>query len=470
MRSVVAAIRNATPVPFSSAAPSLISSLSKNVPNDAKNMQMYGEVGTLFSTVNLLANATSQVKLRLFQHSDGRGRISSPDPKREIPNHPVLDLIRQPNPFMTWQIFSETFQQHLDLTGKCYWVISRNPLSSMPLEMWPVRPDRMTPVPHPTKFLAGWVYTGPSGEVVPLAVDDVIWLRYPHPTDPYDGLGPVQTILTSLEGSKYVDQYNTNFFKNNAEPGGIIEIGKRLTKDEFDEFAERWSEQHQGVNRAHRVAILESGAQWVDRKYTMADMQFAELRTMGRDITYEAFGVGKALLGVVDDVNRANIEGSEYIFAKYRLLPRLVRIDDALNYQLLPLCGSMGKGVEFEHDNPVPADWQADAATLNSQSEAVLRLIESGFDPDSATDAVGMPRMKYIGPPIKLALPPPVNAPNDTQTAQEAGTGAQPDKAVDDTSAGGGDAQDKPAGASNAFDPDVFRAGMRDALTRMAQR
>lgn len=424
MRSIVSAIRNATPVtpvPLSSRVSSVLASLTGSGPDDVKNMQKYGEVGTLFSTVNLLASATAQVKWHLFQHSDGRGRISSPDPRREVTSHAALDLINHPNNFMPWQVFSETFQQHLDLTGKCFWVIQRSPIADIPLGMWPVRPDRMTPVPDADQFLLGWVYTGPNAEQIPLRVQDVIWLRYPDPMDPYGGIGPVQAILTSLEASKYVDEYNRNFFKNSAEPGGIVQIDKRLTDDEFDELTERWAEQHQGVNRAHRVAFLEQGATWVNRQYTMKDMEFSTLRTMGRDIVYEAFGVGKALLGVVDDVNRANIEGSEYIFAKYRLVSRLERIKGALNEQLLPLFGSAGKGVEFDYENPVPADWQADATTMEAQSKAVLALIEAGFDPLDAVASVGMPKMGYIGPPAKLALPP-LTAGTDTATAADTST------------------------------------------------
>ena len=35
---------------------------------------------------------------------------------------------------------------------------------SIPLELWPMRPDRIIPVPDPYKFLAGYVYVAPDGE------------------------------------------------------------------------------------------------------------------------------------------------------------------------------------------------------------------------------------------------------------------------------------------------------------------
>jgi hypothetical protein len=110
------------------------------------------------------------------------------------------------------------------------------------------------------------------------------------------------------------------------------------------------------------------------------------------------------MLGVVDDVNRANIEGSEYIYAKYRMVPRLERIKGVLNNQLLPLFGATGQGVEFDYDNPVPEDWQADAATLKEQAKAALELVEAGYDPMDVLKTIGMPEMKFVGPPALLTL------------------------------------------------------------------
>jgi phage portal protein BeeE len=105
----------------------------------------------------------------------------------------------------------------------------------MPLEMWPVRPDRMRPVADPKKFCVGYEYVGPSGEVVPLGLDEVIFERRPNPLDPYRGLGPVQTILTDLDSSRFSREWNRQFFANSAEPGGILQVTKRLSDTEFNE-------------------------------------------------------------------------------------------------------------------------------------------------------------------------------------------------------------------------------------------
>lgn len=383
-----------------------------------QQMEMFGRSGTLFSVVTLNASSFSTVKWRLFRTTDGRGRISGPDPRKEVDRHAALDMWNRPNQWMSGQFFREAYQQHLELTGQAFWVLSY--VGSIPAWMWPVRPDRMQPVPDTDQFIKGWVYTGPSGEMVPLENKEVVWLRQPHPLNPYGGMGAVEPLLPDIESGRYISDWQRNFFKNSALPGGFVQFpeGTRLSDEDFDQLTERWAEQHQGVARAHRVAFLEMGATWQSSDMSMEDMQFTELRRDSRDIIYEANGTSKGMLGVVDDVNRANIQGSEYIFSKYRQCVKLDRTKDVLNFQFLPLFGQTGNGVDFDYDNPVPKDWQADAATTAANANAVVGLVSVGFDPKGALSAMSLPEIEHTGV-IPSAVQPPKLPPGKTYEPAE---------------------------------------------------
>jgi hypothetical protein len=265
------------------------------------------------------------------------------------------------------------------------------------LELWVARPDRMAPVPSATDFVAGYVYTGPSGEQIPLDTDDVIFLRTPNPMDPYRGMGAVQTVLADLDATRYSAEWNRNFFINGAEPGGIIEVDKRLSDEEFDELKTRWDESHKGVSNAHRVAIIEQG-KWVQTKFSQRDMQFSELRSQSSEFIREAFGFPKPMLGTVEDVNRANAEAAEVVFARWLLVPRLERIKQALNSGLLPLYGKdAARTLEFDYDNPVPDDKQAEADELAAKAKAAKDLVGVGYNPQDVARVVGLPEMRFTG-------------------------------------------------------------------------
>lgn len=360
-------------------------------------MRAMGSVSTLFAIVNRTSNATSQVNWRLWRTSaDGRRPMGTQEETRtEVTRHAALDLWRKPNPFMTGQELVEIFQQHLDLVGEGVLVIGRNPLSPLPLELWPVRPDRITPVPHPTNFLAGYVYTGPDGDQVPLGLDEVIHLKMPNPLDPYRGLGPVQAAMVDLDSARYSAEWNRAFFVNSAEPGGVVEIDKTLDDDEFNEMNERWREQHQGVDAAHRVAFLEGGAKWKPTSFSQRDMQFVELRGVSREIIREAFGIHGHMLGNSQDVNKANAEAGEISFARWLVFPRAQRIKQVINTRLLPLFGD--PNLEFDHDRVVPEDREADDRERTSRAQSAQLLVTAGYDPADVARAMGLPEMGFMG-------------------------------------------------------------------------
>ncbi len=229
----------------------------------------------------------------------------------------------------------------------------------------------------------------------------------PSPLDPYRGTGPIQSILTDLDSVKASSEWNRAFFENSAEPGGVISVPVALNDEEFNRLSSQWAENHQGVSKAHRVAILENDGKWTPAGYTQRDMQFAELRTLGRDVILEAFGFPKSMLGIVDDVNRATFEGSEYFYAKWLIESRAKRWRDWLNTQLLPLYGPTSEGLEWDFVSPVPKNSEADNASLTAKTGAVSTLTSGGFDPAEVLAMVEWPALKYTKPEPPTIVAPP---------------------------------------------------------------
>jgi len=358
----------------------------------------FGSVGTLFAIVSQLGNAFAKTEWHLYRKSNVRDLAR----RKEITEHGLLTVWNQPNDFYTGRLFRETVQQHLDLVGEG--VIVLNIVSGFVVEMWPVRPDRIHPVKHPTKFLTGYIYLGPDGEKVPLTLEQVIHIKMPNPRDPYRGMGPVQAILADLDAARYSAEWNRNFFINGARPGGVIEVDYKMGDGEFLDFLRRWRQQHQGVANAHRVAVLEN-AKWKDTNFSMTDMQFVELRNLPRELIREAFAYPKPMLGTVDDVNRANAQAGKEIMAENQTIPRLDRWKDIINYKLLPLFQN-GKNLVFEPDDPTPVNHEDKDRERDSQTKGALNLVNAGFDGTDAAEAMGLPEMRWVKP-VKAVTPKP---------------------------------------------------------------
>lgn len=377
-------------------------------------MRTYGVMSTVWSCVQLYAESGGRVEWKLFrkQPVDARRRYSTNDPgvdqRTEVVQHQALSLINRPNDFFTRTKLFELDDTYLSLCGEYYWVLEKAGGLNFPTGIWPVRPDRIDPVPDPNKYMAGWVYNPPDGsQPIPLELDEVIQVALPNPLDPMHGLGPVQSILVDIDASRYSAEWNRNFFLNSATPYGVIQTPNNLDDVEFKQLVDRWRETHRGVSRTGRVGVLEAGQTFTPVGMTMHDMDFNNLRSVTRDIVREAFRMHKVMLGVSDDVNRANAQTGEEVFASWGVVPRLDRKRDMLNNVFLPLFGSTGQGVEFDYVTPVPTNREQDALELKNKSQAVLWLVSAGYDPHDILQMVGFPDMGVVEKATQLpALPP----------------------------------------------------------------
>ena len=80
-----------------------------------------------------------------------------------------------------------TFQRLLEMTemslcacgGPAYWFIERGQTGTMaPTEIWWGRPDRVRVLPHPTKYISGFVYDGPNGSEIPFLPSELSGCDY----------------------------------------------------------------------------------------------------------------------------------------------------------------------------------------------------------------------------------------------------------------------------------------------------
>ena len=371
------------------------------------------ENSDLYSIVNVTSTSTAKVNWRLWRNA-ASGRKED---RREVLDHQALRVWKRPNDFTTGREFVEAGQKHGDLCGETWWVVERGDIPGVgmvpfPTAMWVVRPDRMTPIPSREEFLVGYMYTSPDGQEVALTLDQVIMQKTPSPMDPYRGLGPVAALMLTLEGEAAAEEWNANFFRNGAMPGGILKTKESLNDDVFNRVRDRWAEQHKGLHNAHRVAILEAGLDFETVNYSRKDLQIAEAAAITPDKLKRAFGLPGFALGELQDANRASSEAAAAWFAQNLTIPRLDRIKDALNVFYLPMFGTdpFTKRLEFDYDNPVEPDQATENSTLAAKTSAYKTLCDAGVEPEDAASVVGLPEMRHRTA-APAAEPDPVGAP-----------------------------------------------------------
>ncbi len=317
--------------------------------------------GWVYACVNAIAEEVASIELHLMRKTSG-GVI-------EIDNHLVLGPLHNVNPFMSSSELFLATQAHLELNGNAFWYLPSGQLVKKPAEIWILDPTRVKVVKNQETFISGYAYQNEKGQNVPLEVSEVIHFKRFNPFNRYRGMGTVQAAALAIDIDTYSAQWNRNFFYNSALPSAVLETEGTLTEEQFNRIRARWESQYKGVDNAHKFAILEGGLKFNRVGMTQKEMDFLEQRRFSRDEILGIFRVPKTALLITDDVNRANAEATDYVFAKRVVKPRMKFIVDRLNEFYIPLFGLKQNEYFFKFTDPVPENIELEI----KEEEAGLR-------------------------------------------------------------------------------------------------
>ena len=321
-------------------------------PNDPRNTEYYSESrknteeqikayqGWVGDCVSLIAERVASIPLRLYDRED-----------KLIDEHPFYDLMTHINPDVTGFMFLELLQTYLDLTGECYVLMAKDKLG-IPRELYFLRPDRMTPVVK-EGIIDHFQYRKEMRELI-YPREDILYFRYPNPTDPYRGASPVQRKAYAYDTDLYNMIYQLNIFKNGAHLKGILETEANLDEDQAKRYLNLFEETYGGMSNAHKTGILVGGLTYKNIGIPNKDMEFMLLADWTMRQLASAYHTPPQKLAHPESTNLANMKALDVGWNRECILPRLTRITDILNSFLILLYKQDGLYCEF--DNPVPED------------------------------------------------------------------------------------------------------------------
>lgn len=308
----------------------------------------YTQHPVLRMVVGKIATSISRYVPRLY-------RVNRKGEKVEILEHPALAMLRRPNELLTGLQTRKVSQLHDELCGEHFWLLWANDQGE-PVSFFPIPPRWIVRVPERGRQTF-WLSHQDLQEEIPAA--SMLWMKDVSPENPYGrGAGITEALGDEVDVDEYAAKYVKTFFYNRASPE-IIVSAEGAKKSETDAAKARWDEDHRGWWNGFRTFWTGSKITVTRLDTTFRDTQLIELRAFERDLIQATFGVPPEVLGIVENSNRATIEGSETIYAKHVIEPRLVGQADFLNERLLPMYRDYetreGRLV-FEFVNVIPDD------------------------------------------------------------------------------------------------------------------
>ena len=300
--------------------------------------------------INMVSVSAASVRLKLFA-------IGIRGARRELKQHQLLDILRQPNPTHAMGEFFQAVYHYRLISGNAF-IQAVGPKDAPPRELHLLRPDRMAVIAGKGAMPAGYRYSV-GEQSVDFPVDRItgrsriLHLKSFHPLNDWYGLSPVEAAAYSIDQHNQSGAWNQALLQNGARPSGALVVradagvGGVLSEEQYSRVKQQIDEQFTGAANAGRPLLLEGGLDWKEMSLTPKDMDFIEAKNASaRDIAL-AFGVPPQLLGIPGDNTYANMQESRLALWEQTVVPLVMCMADALNSWLVPL---MGGGVEVVPD------------------------------------------------------------------------------------------------------------------------
>lgn len=299
----------------------------------------------VYACVRVLAESVGQLPLKVFRRLPNGGRLVDDE-------HPLYPLLHDlANPEMTAYEFRCALQGHLALWGNAYAEVERDAFGRV-TALWPLRPDRMTVTRNAQKQRV-WLYRLPDGR-------DVSWTwtnptRQPAPVLHLRGLGsdgsmgfaPLQLLREPIGLAIATEEYGSRLFSNSATPRGILATPNRLSEEAAKRLKASWEAAHRGLDRAHRVAVLEEGINWQAIGMSAEDAQFLESRKFQVSEIARIYRVPPHMIGDLERATFSNIEHQALEFVQHSLMPWLVCWEQGCARDLLSVKGFASHQIRF---------------------------------------------------------------------------------------------------------------------------
>lgn len=306
--------------------------------------------GVAYAAISTIAEDFASIGLRLYKRKFVRGKMEL----EEIDEHEALSLLDHVNEFATGYDLKEATEIYLKTTGEAFWLLLRD-VGNKPVEIWPLRPDWISIKPDARKVIKGYTYRPPGlSEEIFFDAQDVIHFKAFNPKNLQRGYGGVQAAAMDIDLDDFTASYTRNFFFNSAVPSLLLKTKTNLTEQQIKRFMSQWHSSFGGVRQSHKMGIL-TGDWEVDQLSDKSEKtNTIEHRKYARDQILAVFGVPKSVLGITEDVNRANAEATIAAYMERTIKPEMERFVQQLNEFYLR--NWPDEDIFFWYDDPVPAD------------------------------------------------------------------------------------------------------------------
>lgn len=282
----------------------------------------------------------------------------------DVENHPLEKIWESPNEHMGRSFVMSFWAWSYVLSSKAYlyWVpdTSGNEL----MEVWPVPPWMIKPIPDKDDFIGGYLFkSSPTADPIKIPSELITYSHSVNLFDARDGMSFLAAAYQEMQADLAASAWNLNFFDaNNGVPDGFLGLSADTLDADVDRVRMEVRDFFGGTKRG--IAVGRSN----DLKYTefgrsQKDMEFSQGREFASKIIGRTLGFPDGYWS--DLANRANAEQARRTMISGAVWPLLVRLAEDMNAQKRGVVQRWyGESFRVEFKDIRPEDKEAQRAEL----------------------------------------------------------------------------------------------------------
>ena len=305
----------------------------------------------VIACLNVLSTAFSEPNLQVVK-TDNFGN-------RDVQgNHPITELYKRPNPFMSAGLLSHYIVLAINTIGDAFLYKNRNANGKV-VQLVPIMPNLVEVRGNENELITHYEYYqhGKAGDNLKIPVEDIVHIRQGiDPNDHRRGHAPLKGVLREILGDESAGQWSAALLHNMAVPGVVLSPRNDSlggpTREEAEAISESYKQKFGGANRGAPMVL--SGSMNVDIvSFSPDQMKLQELRRLPEERISAVLGVPAILAGLgagLDSATYNNTRELREFFTEQKLIPLWKMVANELTHQLLePDYGITDGGVcEFD--------------------------------------------------------------------------------------------------------------------------
>jgi HK97 family phage portal protein len=312
----------------------------------------------VFANVSAIANEFSTSELIIKERKGSK--------LEDVDNHALELVWESPNEHMGRSFVTAFWAWSYVLSSKAYlyWVPDTSGRELM--EVWPVPPWMIRPIPDAKDFIGGYAFkSSPTAKAIPIPSERITYSHSVNLFDARDGLSFLAAAYQEIQADLAMSAWNLNFFDaNNGVPDGMIGLAPDTLDQDVERVRMELKDFFGGTKRG--IAVARAGdMKWQEFGRSQKEIQFAEGREQASKIIGRTLGFPDGYWS--DLANRANAEQARRTMISGAVWPLLVRLAEDMNAKRRGVVQHWyGENLRVEFKDIRPEDKEAQGAELKS--------------------------------------------------------------------------------------------------------